>query len=81
VKREKRKKKKKKKKKGRTKIAKKKKETERRKEKRKKERIGQREMKWRLMVMMWRFMAQRIRNGRRIKKRSIKDATMTRQMI
>jgi hypothetical protein len=70
-----------KKKKERRKIAKKKNEIERRKEKRKKERIGQREMKWRLMVMMWRFMARRIRNGRRIKKRSIKDATMTPQMI
>ena len=66
-----------KKKKGRRKIAKKKKEAERRKEKRKKERIGQKEMKWRLIATVWRVMAQKIRNGRRIKKRSIKDANMT----
>uniref|UniRef100_A0A453MTD0 Pre-mRNA-processing protein 40A n=2 Tax=Aegilops tauschii subsp. strangulata TaxID=200361 RepID=A0A453MTD0_AEGTS len=64
----------------RRKIAKKKKETERRKEKRKKEKTGQGEMKW-ILMMMWKFMPRKIRNERRIKKRSIKGATMTPQIL
>ena len=67
-------------KKGRTKNAKKKKETTgRRREKRKKGRIDQREMKS-LMVLIWTPMVQKIRKEIKIKKRNIRDATMTQMM-
>uniref|UniRef100_A0A453MT95 Uncharacterized protein n=1 Tax=Aegilops tauschii subsp. strangulata TaxID=200361 RepID=A0A453MT95_AEGTS len=41
---------------------------------------GQGEMKW-ILMMMWKFMPRKIRNERRIKKRSIKGATMTPQIL
>jgi len=63
-------------KKGRRKNAKKK--TGRRRERRKRGRIDQGEMKWILMVLMWRTMVQKIR--KEIKKRNIRDATMTQMM-
>jgi len=68
-------------KKGRTKNAKKKKETTgRRREKRKKGRIDQGEMKWSLMVLIWTPMVQKKRKEIKIKKRNIRDATMTQMM-
>jgi hypothetical protein len=67
-------------KKGRKKTAKRKKGIGRRKEKRKKERIDQGEMNWRLMVLIWTLIVQKIREERKIKKRSIRDVTMTQMM-
>lgn len=64
-------------KKGRRKSAKKK--TGRRRERRKKGKIDQGEMKLILMVLMSRTMVRKIR--KEIKKRNIRDATMTRMML